>query len=571
MHRVITVAAVAALVGGPLAIPAAWGQPAQLLFQENERDAPRALSEAERAKLGDPLFALVLRDHPEAMTLSEIQALLQPNENRRRVKVFVVDERLADPGPNAGDGHPASRRSVLSYEGVTNGVPLTGNVMLSLFFDSQGFPDAPGAIEAWGWDEARGVYNYYKLNQGRAEDRASWKFRGSSEGADLLTTGERAHTCLACHINGAPIMKELLFPWNNWHSPANPARYLESGSPSAWPAAAREPLRSNLASAERLEPLIIDSIRRFNGRRIDAMLRPHDAEGGGPALDDEGRAEITSAKRLLRPLFETTEFNIISSEGISGMHPLPVPAGQGPGSPIPIPNSFFLNANLIAGEAVITRLDGLGIRSAREFEQAAKVSPDEYARLVRETGLRVAGQPGDTVFAWFVPEPSQVDNDMVEQLMERGIVTPQFVAAVLAVDLETPLLSADRAALLSFVPDDFRFRPLDGQDPLAANRHPDELTEAVIAAIRASNPAAGSAEAEFLTLLQMDDPLAELRSRVEAYRDRVVNRLNDPATRGEELERLFDLALQRRRAILDHKDFGVLVEAKDALFAVPPM
>ena len=131
----------------------------------------------------------------------------------------------------------------------------------------------------------------------------SWKFRGSSAGADLLTSFDRQNTCMACHINGAPIMKELFLPWNNWHSFKALATYLQSTAMPAvqWPVATSEKLQE-LKSAEQLEMAVIPAIRQFNTRRINATLKREDATGN-VETDAQGLQTVVEARRLLRYLF----------------------------------------------------------------------------------------------------------------------------------------------------------------------------------------------------------------------------------------------------------------------------
>ena len=62
--------------------------------------------------------------------------------------------------------------------------------------------------------------------------------------------------------------------------------------------------------------------------------------------------------------------------------------------------------------------------------------------------------------------------------MQRGIVSRNFVASVLIIDLENPVLSADRESLLKFVPDRFFFRPLKPGEQLSdAPDSEEELTK----------------------------------------------------------------------------------------------
>jgi hypothetical protein len=204
------------------------------------------------------------------------------------------------------------------------------------------------------------------------------------------------------------------------------------------------------------------------------------------------------------------------------------------------------------------------------------IPADEYARLVKAAGLELAGRvPADADFAWFTPEPSHIDNDMVERLMLRGIVTPQFVAAVLAVELEEPVLSAGRARLLALVPDTITFKPVpQGPTPdvaaLRAAHAGNMMVRAVVDALEASRPAAGSPEADFLTVLRSADPIEVLRARVEAYHTRVQTRLAG-SERRQEIERLFGRLVDRRVAVLQSERFAALDETGDRLLPVPPM
>src|SRR5207244_3603268 len=117
-------------------------------------------------------------------------------------------------------------------------------------FTDQRFID--GTLEAWGWDDGQSRYNYYKLDG----TPPTWKFRGSSIGADALTPSQRDGTCMACHINGAPVMKELPFPWNNWHSFRNIVPHLSPTTPGHW-AVVEQPRFRDLKGAEDLETSFI--------------------------------------------------------------------------------------------------------------------------------------------------------------------------------------------------------------------------------------------------------------------------------------------------------------------------
>ena len=78
---------------------------------------------------------------------------------------------------------------------------------------------------------------------------------------------------------------------------------------------------------------------------------------------------------------------------------------------------------------------------------------------------------------------------MIDLLMRRGVISQEFAAAVLATDVETPVLSKVRPLLLSFIPATFKFRPRDVDSVPVA--HPDELTKSVIASLSKAKPAPG--------------------------------------------------------------------------------
>ena len=501
----------------------AVGQPQPILLaQARDNEPARNLTGGEFAALGDPFFLLVLKDHVDAVTLADIERFLQPDATKRQL--FVVSERLREL-------RPGDRRAVLTYTGKSGEHVLDTNVMLSVFFGPNAIHER--AIEAWGWDNQRSRYNYYRLDDtGTPTMTKTWKFRGSSDDADLLTPADRGGTCMACHLSGAPIMKELLLPWNNWHSFSGEASYLKPGTMQAWPIATADRFNM-LRGAEELERPIISAIRQFNRRRINQALARTDQEGNISSF--EGRQRVLAGKRLLRSLFQTTEFNIISAGQGSGMHPLPAATTSGPGRPVTIPASFFLNANLLAGNGLLG-YEGLGVASAGDFGTLCSVRPDEYKQLVQSSGLQLLrSQPADAHFAWFVPEPSHVDNDLVDQLLRRGIISRAFAAAVLAVDLEHPLLSMERARLLPFVPNAWDFMPAEGE---LVSTHPDALTIQVIEALRQAAPQQDTAEGVFLKNLEDLDPVKLLTDKVSRYAERVRQRLNDPATRTQELQRL---------------------------------
>jgi hypothetical protein len=320
----------------------------------------------------------------------------------------------------------------------------------------------------------------------------------------------------------------------------------------------------DLSGAENLEvDFILPSIRQFNGRRIDALIRRNSS--GTPVALPGGLQEITDGRRALRSVFVTTEYNIASSKDFSGLHPFPA-KGNGPAVPLDPPDTFFLNANLLAGGGP-TQYQGLGISEARSFGSLLKITPAEYKKLIDDSGVAFGTAKGDANFAWFVPEASHSDNHLVDSLIKRGVVTPQFVAAALAVDLETPVFSTRTPVLLKFIPATFRFKPRNSDDIPAA--HPDALTKAVIKNLEAAGPAAGTPEADFIALLKDPDPVKALRGRTADYLARIQGKLENPSTRQQEIDRLFGILIARRKIAANDPVLQSLNEFRDLLFPLP--
>ncbi|MGH8580632.1 MAG: hypothetical protein ACREVK_11105 [Gammaproteobacteria bacterium] len=553
MQRISASCLIVCVLVGTTAATVHADEPLRLKQQRDNAPAD-LLSTAEFEAMNDPFFNIVLKSRADITSLKDVETLLQPIQTQRRL--FVVDENIAN--PSIGQ----SRRAVIAFKGTnaqTNDV-LDSNVMLSVFFTSDSFPDAPSSIEAWGWDNHRGRYNYYRMDRtGTPNLQLTWKFRGTSVNADRLSVFERQGTCMRCHVNGAPVMKELAFPWNNWRSFKFTASYMDQ----QWPVRSHPRMRT-LRGAEELETeFILTAITQFNTRRLNQSLLRRD-EDGNVMIDANGRATVIEGKRLLRHLFETTEVNLISSGALSGLHPF-APGEPGiPPEEIIVPGTFFLNANLMAGGGTTGYL-GIGVPIARDFTSVAKIRPAEYKRLVQDSNLTLGGQRGDANFAWFVPEPSHLDNSMVDRLLRRGVVTKEFVAAVLAIDLERPVFSAARASLLRFVPGEFTFVPTSSTTSGQSSTHPDALTAEVLRQILAISPTSGTVEHDFATLLQDANPVARLQERVTQYLERTRTRLQDSSSRATELSRLFNVAIETRRRMKSHEILGALDETGDRL------
>ena len=135
-------------------------------------------------------------------------------------------------------------------------------------------------------------------------------------------------------------------------------------------------------------------------------------------------------------------------------------------------------------------------------------------------------KPGDTHFAFAVPEPAFEDVDMIRQLIGKGIISRRFAACVLAVDFPNPVYSAWREQLLPFVPE-------TALADIGDQGVPETVAQAI--AQRASALPDGHAERvaldEFLTCWNLPAQTWEgaLRNRIDTYLKTVANRLNTTA------------------------------------------
>lgn len=527
---------------GPIALSSAQNG---ILFKQISRSDPvTVLSESEKSQLGDPFFNLVLKDNPGERSLSAIQDMIQPTKSDRFI--FVVAERIAA-------NNNRSARTVLSYLIENNGEKTDADVMLSTSLNSEGFEDNQSFLEAWGWDNHRGVYNYYRLDT-NTTGTPTWKFKGSSGGVDQLSPNQRKGTCFECHTNGAPLMKELLLPWNNWFSFKFKPGYLDPDfiTPQSWPVLRDPDFRNALKGAEILETQIISAISRFNRQRLNDVLKRDDTTGNR-ALDKNGRGRVIEARRILKPLFEPTEANFISSDDNSGTHPF-LPSNQFVReNPIDLPPSFFVNSDLISGGG-IAGLTGLQLPSARDFKNVKGPTQSENRALLEEFGIRFANQlPGDTLFGWLVPERSFIDNHLVDLMIDENVLSRHFVAAALRVDFTHPVFSKARIGLQKFLPEQFDFHP-DGSGA-------DELTKAVIENIESANPPTDSPAAEFLTALKSDDAATDLEVRIKSHLEEINSALNGTEVeRREMLKTLMESAIEKREAFTENESLAPLDE-----------
>jgi hypothetical protein len=138
------------------------------------------------------------------------------------------------------------------------------------------------------------------------------------------------------------------------------------------------------------------------------------------------------------------------------------------------------------------------------------------------------------------------------------------------IDLQKPVLSAEREALWQFIPDRFFFTPVAEGSLPSDNETNDDLRAKVIAKLQAAGLASNSSGGKWLNVLrQKGQGLSQLRAAVSDYSAKIKNGLENPQTRAQQLKSLHSLVLDRRLAVLKHPILRSLNETGDRLFAVP--
>lgn len=283
--------------------------------------------------------------------------------------------------------------------------------------------DSAGSfLQVIGWDATNQVYNYYERLQGL------WIWAGNSWHA--LNPLSRGQGPFDSHVNGSLVMKELKIPWTHWHSQSSAISpdALAPGDPFR-----AEPLFINRQGAQLLQDNIVQpGIDRWTAARLDHDLK----KGELPARD------------YLLQLLTTTTVNLVAAD---------VPSrGVKIGDRVRLPVSFFLNSDAlfdrlgIAANVQHIQIDGkVYLDSLQHFQVAL--------RQLDANGNEVFRQPGDTHFAFLVPEVAYEDLAVLSALLDRAIISARLAACLLMVDFPNPIHSPRREKLLQHVPGTARF------------------------------------------------------------------------------------------------------------------
>jgi hypothetical protein len=432
---------------------------------------PAQMSDADADKqLQDPFAQLLLRRGTFPLTLRDLlkafDAVNGETGGLPEQKTFLV----ADGGQIPFSPETAEVNRLLRFAVVR----LRGSDARLMVSASTSLDSSDQFLQVIAWDDVNGFFNFYERRGG------TWLWAGNSFCA--LQPETRGQGPFDSHVNGAMVMKELRAPWSNWHSmrasiqdnvlaPTDPLR--------------DEPLFKNRISAHELEVGVVRA-------GIDRWTRARLAK----AIASDGT--ISEVKSFLRQILETTSVNLASSD---------MQSAQVTGATsLVLPNTFFLNVDAL--------LDTVGLEpDISPVKVPGRLYLDALQRYDFALTDGVFRKPGDTFFAFLVPEPAFEDTNVVALLLERQVITARFAACLLMVDFQNPISSARRRKLMAYVP--------DNAHALSAGDASDDIAHKFVAAIEAVEPTlpAGSPEREFLDNWRIAENTWKrtFESRIEEY------------------------------------------------------
>lgn len=269
--------------------------------------------------------------------------------------------------------------------------------MAGLHGDAESLPDD---AEFMAFDTTLGSFAFYTLQGG------VWTFHGTSK--DMVAPGSKSR-CAQCHVDGGMVMKELDTPWVHWEGDADT------------PGAAQ----------------LIDDIDALGTRRTGADLEQTVLAANREWTEIWLKDLLLAGdlRRVLEPLFCGKEFNVGT-------------AAKAAGDPV-----RFVPAEALVDDAFDRGAFPLQINVTPQAYDAAIAAANQR---VQRGGKALVGPDGksvrDTHFAMAFVQRARADQQFVERLQQVGVVDEEFVLDVLAVDFTRPVFSAERCALLDFVP-----------------------------------------------------------------------------------------------------------------------
>jgi hypothetical protein len=404
---------VASLVGIVCAVTVCWAARSPGVLADQRPN----LGAGETAD--DPVRLAILSGSSAPRDITAIRRRLQ-TELGGVLKTHIV--------ANGGHEHPEKRGVMFmcfeTYSGPMPGGRVDeGDLFFGYFLVPKGSQVAIGSgfVELIGWDRTKRRFNFWELLDG------VWNFRGDSddvlENIKSINVGASAPAfsfarqspdgtpvlrCSGCHTLGAPIMKELEAPNNDWWTTK---RKLALGSFTL--DAETTKIFTNASDASNLSAQVKKSAERLITARTE---KPTGSQ---------------SVRQQVRSLFATMEMNLVS-DGV------PLAERETAKTSVEIPSGFFVDARLATPERPIS----VGLAS---YKDALTKVDSRFPTKNSPTR--------ETRHAFVVPGRSFIDNRVIDSLLKKGLLDEELVADVLAVDMTTPAYSNARASLIRFVPE----------------------------------------------------------------------------------------------------------------------
>jgi hypothetical protein len=167
------------------------------------------------------------------------------------------------------------------------------------------------------------------------------------------------------------------------------------------------------------------AIQRWTKARLEALV--------------SGTSDETP-RRVLEQVLTTLIVNLASSNTSS------VAAVSGAEATVDLPETFFVDSAALS--------EVLDLASPPQPFVPSSVYAESLTSFdVRLTDRKAFERPGDTHFAFVVPERAFEDTETLRQAIERGIVRRRLAGCLLMVDFPNPIFSQKRQRLLEYVPD----------------------------------------------------------------------------------------------------------------------
>lgn len=448
------------------------GDKVLLRFIVGEDTTPQPMSADEiETELSDPFATLLLGRgvFPENADelLDGINTAVPDGDPLRTERTFMLGE---DSQLGLQAGEIASTNRSIRFLVARGGEPHGPELVISASHPGQGL------VEVMAWDVKHQGFNYYRTLRGGG----GWVWAGNSRHA--LQAPTRGKGPFESHPSGNLIMKELKFPWLHWDS------FKVHISPEVF---APEDIRrnhrwfKNLQGAQICETAVVmPSIVRWTNTRFEGMAPRV------PELDPV---------RLTEHIVTCPTVNLITSSTESAAARL--------GSPIDLPPSFFVD---------VDSLSAVGLPAPPPISVPSPL----YLASLDALGFQLTdgdfSLPGDTHFAFVVPERAFEDTEVVRQAVARGVISRRLAATLLMIDFPNPVFSRKRGQLLQHVP--------DGVDT-STNDLSETIAQSIVSASQAAS--ADSPERDFAQRWSLGDAGWEssYREELDTYYSRIEARV----------------------------------------------